>query len=189
MLELDLHNRLKRVVIGVDPAITHHENSDETGIIVAGLGLDNNFYVLDDLSGRYRPTEWAEKVVDAYDHYKADRVVAEVNQGGDLVEATLRMVDRRLSYRGVRATRGKIVRAEPIAALYEKKKVFHRQCFQKLEDQMCRFTGERTEGSPDRLDALVWAMTELALSADSPGAPRAWIVASTFSPGTSLQRR
>ena len=184
MLELDLHNRLKRVVIGVDPAITHHENSDETGIIV-----DNNFYVLDDLSGRYRPTEWAEKVVDAYDHYKADRVVAEVNQGGDLVEATLRMVDRRLSYRGVRATRGKIVRAEPIAALYEKKKVFHRQCFQKLEDQMCRFTGERTEGSPDRLDALVWAMTELALSADSPGAPRAWIVASTFSPGTSLQRR
>ncbi|HCI49123.1 MAG: hypothetical protein A2621_02115 [Alphaproteobacteria bacterium RIFCSPHIGHO2_01_FULL_41_14] len=166
------HDCFRRVVIGVDPAVTHHENSDETGIIVAGLGRDNNFYVLEDLSGRYRPTEWAERVAMAYEEYGADRVVAEVNQGGDLVEATLRMVDPRLSYKGVRATRGKLVRAEPIAALYEKKRVFHRQCFQKLEDQMCRFTGVREESSPDRLDALVWALTELALSA--PGRPTAW---------------
>lgn len=175
MSEFDFNNRFHRIVIGVDPAMTHHENSDETGIIVAGLGVDNHFYVLDDLSGRYRPTEWAEKVGEAYAYYKADRVVAEVNQGGDLVEATLRLVHRRLSYKGVRATRGKIVRAEPIAALYEKGRVFHRQCFQKLEDQMCRFTGERHEGSPDRLDALVWALTELALSPDAPGRPKVWV--------------
>jgi len=176
----DLESRLSRVVIGVDPAITHHEKSDETGIIVAGVGVDENFYILEDLSGRYRPNEWAEKVIEAYDRYGADRVVAEVNQGGDMVENTLRMVDARISYKGVRATKGKILRAEPISALYEKGRVFHRCCFQKLEDQMCRFTGEREAGeSPDRLDALVWALTELALSPQAPGAPRVW----AFDPG------
>lgn len=174
MSDSGLNHRLRRVVIGVDPAVTYHDQSDETGIIVAALGLDHNFYVLEDLSDRYRPTEWAEKVVEVYHRYKADRVVAEVNQGGDLVEATIRMVDPRVSYKGVRATRGKIIRAEPIAALYEKKRVFHRQCFQKLEDQLCRFTGERDEKSPDRLDALVWALTELALSNATLGLPKVW---------------
>lgn len=174
MSEFLLNNRLRRVVIGVDPAVTYHAESDETGIIVAAQGMDTHFYVLDDLSGRYRPIEWAEKVAEAYHFYKADRVIAEVNQGGDLVETTIRMVDPSLSYKGVRATRGKMIRAEPIAALYEKGRVFHRQCFQKLEDQMCRFTGEREEKSPDRLDALVWALTELALSDAAPGRPKVW---------------
>ena len=171
----ELKETFRRIVIGVDPAITHHEKSDETGIIVAGLGVDQNFYVLDDLSGRYRPTEWAEKVAQAYDAYQADRVVAEVNQGGDLVEATLRMVAPQLSYKGVRASKGKMIRAEPIAALYEKGRVFHRRCFPRLEEQMCQFTGERGEGaSPDRLDALVWALTELAFSPGGLTFARVW---------------
>lgn len=164
-----------RIVIGVDPAMTHKAQSDETGIIVAGLGVDQHYYVLDDLSGLYHPTAWAQQVVKAYDQYACERVVAEVNQGGDLVESTLRAVRPHISYKGVRATRGKALRAEPIAALYEQGRVFHRRCFSTLEQQMCQFTGSPSGPSPDRLDALVWALTELALSEAAPGAPHCWV--------------
>ena len=167
---------MRRIVIGVDPAVTHQSTSDETGIIVAGLGVDDHYYVLEDLSGRLRPLEWAARVVAAYHKYKAERVVAEVNQGGDLVESTLRVMDPRISFKGVRASKGKVVRAEPVAALYEQGRVFHRHCFLQLEKQMCAFTGDpKAGGSPDRLDALVWALSELGLSDRAPGAPGLWI--------------
>ncbi|MEI8321281.1 MAG: hypothetical protein WCG05_04670 [Alphaproteobacteria bacterium] len=151
---------LKRIVIGVDPAVSTNFQSAETGIIVAGIDEDNTAYVLEDLSGKLGPSAWAGRVIDAYWQYEADRVVTEVNQGGDLVEYTLRSLDPNVSFKSVRATRGKVVRAEPIVALYEQERVFHVQCFNKLEDQMCNFTGEGKE-SADRLDALVWALTEL----------------------------
>ncbi len=150
-------------MIGVDPAVTNKQESDETGIIIAGLGKDDKGYVLADLSGKYTPSDWAKTVIEAYYKYKADRVVAEVNQGGDLVEQTLRAFDSTLSYKSVRASRGKMARAEPIAALYEQGKVLHVKHFAILEDQMCRFTGHKHDKSPDRVDALVWALTELML--------------------------
>jgi predicted phage terminase large subunit-like protein len=153
----------KRIVIGVDPAVSNNEDSDETGIIVAGLGRDDKGYVLEDLSGKYSPAEWAKKVVAVYHSYKADRVVAEVNQGGDLVEQTIRAYDSAICYKPVRACRGKITRAEPIAGLYEQGKVLHMQHFSTLENQMCQFTGEKKDKSPDRVDALVWALTDLML--------------------------
>ncbi len=163
---LDDHRRgdlpdLKRVVIGIDPAVTATDDSDETGILVAGVDRAGEGYVFDDLSGRYSPDGWARRVSYAYHHREADRAVAEVNNGGDLVEATLRTVDKAISYKAVRATRGKYTRAEPIAALYEQGRVHHVGTFPELEDQMCTWVpGEK---SPDRLDALVWALTELML--------------------------
>jgi phage terminase large subunit-like protein len=163
---LDDHRRgdlpdLKRVVIAIDPAVTATDDSDETGILVAGVDRAGEGYVFDDLSGRYSPDGWARRVSYAYHHREADRAVAEVNNGGDLVEATLRTVDKAISYKAVRATRGKYTRAEPIAALYEQGRVHHVGTFPELEDQMCTWVpGEK---SPDRLDALVWALTELML--------------------------
>ena len=159
----DYKTYLKRIVIGVDPAVTASGKSDETGIIVAGLGYNGFAYVLDDLSGTYSPSGWSVAVIKAYWDYEADRVVAEINQGGDMVESILRMSDSEVSYKGVRATRGKLVRAEPIVALYEQRRVFHVKCFPVLENQMCSFTG-RDIKSPDRVDALVWALTELMIT-------------------------
>lgn len=155
MVQISL-DTLKRTVIGVDPAVTSHMTSDETGIVVAALGRDGKIYVLDDLSGRYGPDEWAQRVVGAYHSYHADRVVAEINQGGSMVEHTLRCADPYLSYKGVRAQRGKRERAHPIVALYEAGHVYHRRHFPELEAQMCRL-----QGASDRLDALVWAISDL----------------------------
>lgn len=152
---------MARIVIGVDPAVTSGEESDETGIIVAGHGQDGEFYVMDDLTCRLSPDGWARRVVSAYDEYGAERVVAEVNNGGDFVEHVIRTIKPRISYRAVRATRGKFVRAEPIAALYEQGRVHHVGAFGTLEDQMCSFVPDSNK-SPDHLDALVWALTELA---------------------------
>lgn len=166
---------LKRVIIGVDPAITHHEESDETGIIVVGLGENNHAYVLEDLSGRYPATTWGKIACEAYYRWKADRIVAEINNGGDLVESLLRSIDPTLSYQGVHASRGKYIRAEPIAAFYEQGRVHHgRQGLKNLEDQMCQFlTGIST--SPDRVDALVWALTALMLKKeDETRSHKAW---------------
>jgi len=154
---------MQRIVVAIDPAVTSGESADETGIIVAGLGVDGFGYVLDDLTCRLSPEGWARRAVEAYHHYGADRIVAEVNNGGDLVESVLRTVDAKVSYKKVHASRGKRVRAEPIAALYEQRKVFHTKMFPELEDQMCNFVPDRVEGSPDRVDALVWALTELML--------------------------
>lgn len=158
---------MRRIVIAIDPAVTSGAGSDETGIVVAGLGEDNRYYVIEDESGRYKPDEWANVAIKLYREHSADRIVAEVNNGGDLVERMLRIVDKSVSYRPVRASKGKITRAEPIASLYEQGKVSHIGSFALLEDQMCTYVGGGN--SPDRLDALVWALTDLSTSTGSVG--------------------
>lgn len=156
---------LTRVVVAIDPAMTANEDSDETGIIVAGVGKDKHGYILDDRSLRGSPHAWASEAVAAYSKYKADRVVAESNNGGDMVEYTVTTVDSHASFKKVYASRGKSTRAEPVAALYEQNKVHHVGSFAELEDQMCSWLPG--DDSPDRMDALVWALTELML--DGPG--------------------
>ena len=156
--------KLRRVVVSVDPAVTSGEDSDETGIVVAATGVDGHAYILADLSCRLSPDQWAKRAVAAYHDFKADRIVAEVNNGGDLVERILRTVDHHVSYRAVRASRGKVTRAEPIAALYEQGRVHHVGNLAQLEDQLCLFTPDgEFQTSPDRADALVWALTDLML--------------------------
>ena len=162
-LEKDTERQLTQIVVAIDPAVTANANSDETGIIVAGKDYNNQFYVLEDLSGRYSADKWGTIAVKAFYEWKADRVIAEVNNGGDLVERLLRNIDPNISYTQVRATRGKIVRAEPIAALYEQKRVHHIGVYPELESQMCTYVGD-ISSSPDRLDALVWGLTELSKS-------------------------
>jgi phage terminase large subunit-like protein len=159
---------LKRVVVAIDPAVTSGEDADETGIIAAGIDQADQAYVLEDASGRYQPHEWAAKAIELYRRHHADRIIAERNNGGDLVEATVRSVDPTVSFKSVHASRGKVTRAEPISALYEQGRVHHVGTFTQLEDQMCSFTSDfsrATAGfSPDRLDALVWALSELLLT-------------------------
>ena len=132
---------------------------------MAGKDENGHGYVLADISGRYPPTEWARLAIAAYRTHRADRIVAEVNNGGDMVGATLRMVDRNVAFTTVRASRGKIVRAEPVAALYHQGRVHHIGTFPQLEDQMTNFTSDIDRAaagySPDRVDALVWAFSEL----------------------------
>ena len=148
-----------RIVVGVDPAVTGNMDSDETGIVVAGKGVNGHYYVMDDASIRGSPAAWAWQAVKAYQRWQADRLIGEVNNGGDLVEVNIRTVGPNVSYKAVHASRGKQIRAEPVAALYEQGKVHHVGCFPLLEDQMCEWVpGEK---SPDRMDALVWAITEL----------------------------
>ena len=159
---------LERVVVAIDPATTSGEDSDETGIIIAGKAADGHAYVVDDLTCRISPDAWARRAISAYHRHRADRIVAEVNNGGDMVERVIRTVDRNVSYKAVRASRGKTVRAEPIAALYEQGRVHHVGLFAALEDQMCSFTPDQYEGSPDRVDALVWCLTELMLGGGEP---------------------
>jgi phage terminase large subunit-like protein len=160
---------LTRIVVGVDPAVTSNEESCETGIVIAAMGLSPegkddipHFYVIDDLSLLGSPDEWAQKVVVAYAEQKADRIIAEVNNGGDLVEAILRTKRLEFAYQAVHATRGKIRRAEPISALYEQHRVHHVGAFPQLEDQMCDYVPGKTKQSPDRMDALVWALWALS---------------------------
>lgn len=153
---------LVRVVVAVDPAATSKLSSDETGIVVAGLSADGQGYVLSDLSGRYTPDAWGRKVVDAYRQAEADRVVPEVNNGGDMVTHVIRTVDPTVPVKPVTATRGKQLRAEPIAALYEQGRVHHVGTLVDLEDQMTSWMPGMA--SPDRLDALVWALTDLMLA-------------------------
>ena len=156
---------LKRIVVAIDPAVSNNAGSDETGIVCAGVDAGGNGYILADDSGKYRPEEWARRALALYEIYNADRIVAEVNQGGDMVESTIRAIKPNVPFTAVRATRGKLIRAEPIAALYERGKVFHVGEFTHLEDQMCSFTtgfDRKAQGySPDRVDALVWALTSL----------------------------
>jgi phage terminase large subunit-like protein len=151
--------------VAIDPAVSTGEDADETGIIVAGKDADGHGYVLADQSARYAPTEWARTAIALYRQHNADRLVAEVNNGGDMVEATIRMIDPNVSYSAVRASRGKIIRAEPVAALYEQRRIHHVGAFPTLEDQMCVFAPEFDRSSagfsPDRVDALVWAFAEL----------------------------
>ena len=151
---------LSQIIVAIDPAVTANDDSDETGIVVVGKDHNNEYYVLEDLSGRHTADKWGKIAVNAYYDWDADRIVAEVNNGGDLVERLIRNVDPNIPYRSVRATRGKIVRAEPIAALYEQRRVHHMGIYPELESQMCTYTGD-TKTSPDRLDALVWGLSEL----------------------------
>jgi predicted phage terminase large subunit-like protein len=153
---------LSRVIIGIDPAMSCGENSDETGIIVAGLGYDSKMYVLDDLSGKYKPPEWAKIVCRAYKDYNAGRVIAETNNGGDLVREVLTTIYPNIPFKAVKAIKGKIARAEPISMLYESNRVYHVKEFYELEKQMCNLSyDDKMKGSPDRVDALVWTMSEL----------------------------
>jgi phage terminase large subunit-like protein len=162
---------LSRVVVAIDPAVSATEGSDETGIIVAGKDHGGHGWILADASGRFQPLEWAKTAIAAYRAHCADRIVAEVNNGGDMVEATLRVIEPNAPFAAVRASRGKVTRAEPVAALYEQGRVHHLGVFPQLEDQMCAFTHDahgnsniRSVGySPDRVDALVWALTELLI--------------------------
>lgn len=156
---------MERIVVAVDPAVTSGEDSDETGIVVCGKDGERG-YVLDDLTCRKSPDGWAKVVVGAYHDWQADRVVAETNNGGDLVESVLRTHDPAVSYRGVTASRGKRTRAEPVAALYEQGRVRHVVGLSALEDQMVTFLPD-TKESPDRVDALVWGMTDLMISKKS----------------------
>jgi len=176
------HNRLKleqrpplsafsRIVVGVDPAVTSNEKSDETGIVVVGLKeihekkdqWTRHAYVLQDKSGKYTPLEWAKVAIDEYRHWHADAIVCEVNNGGDLVTSNIQNVNRNVRIVPVRATRGKYVRAEPAAALYEQHRVHHVGSFKELEDQCTSWDPATAKVSPDRLDALVWALYELIL--------------------------
>ncbi|MGB5949010.1 MAG: terminase family protein [Parvibaculum sp.] len=162
---------LVRVVVAVDPPATSGANADECGIVVAGLDADGRGVVLDDRSmGGLTPLAWANRAAKAFRDHEADRIVAEANMGGEMVGAIMRQVMPQASLRLVRATRGKLVRAEPVAALYERGLVAHVGAFAKLEDQMCDFV-PGSGRSPDRLDALVWALTDLMLEAEA-GAPK-----------------
>jgi predicted phage terminase large subunit-like protein len=165
---------LKRIVVAIDPATTCHNHSDETGIVVAGLCENRKAYILDDLSGKLSPLEWGQRAVNAYHHYKADRILAEVNKGGDLVERVIQSIDATASFKEVKATRGKATRAEPVAALYEKGNIFHVRPFHKLEEQLCCFVPGVTSKSPDRLDALVWAITDLMLTDQAQAKLKIW---------------
>lgn len=162
---------LARVVVGVDPAVTAGASSNETGIIVAGLGQDGCGYILQDCSLKDTPERWASEAVAAYHRHHADRIIGETNQGGDLIEAMLRSVSANVAYKSVRASRGKVARAEPVAALYEQGRVKHVGILRELEDQLCNWTPG--EPSPDRMDALVWCLTELFRLDETRIAPRA----------------
>jgi phage terminase large subunit-like protein len=156
-----------RIVVAIDPAVTVSEDSDETGILVCGVDGRNHAYVLQDLSGKYSPTEWANIAVEAYKYHAADRIIIESNQGGDLCENTLRVVDHNVAIRRVTAKRGKLIRAEPVSACYEQGRVHHVGMFSALEDQLCTFAPGSTD-SPDRLDALVYALTDLMVVGQRP---------------------
>ena len=152
---------LERIVVGVDPAVTLSSNSDCTGIVAAGRAGDGKCYILEDASCRLTPAKWAARAVELYRKYEADRIIGEVNNGGDLIETVLRNAAPDVSFKAVRASRGKILRAEPVAALYERDMVCHAGVFPELEEQMTNYTGRPGSSSPDRLDALVWAVTAL----------------------------
>jgi PBSX family phage terminase large subunit len=157
---------MERIVVAIDPAVTNTAGSDETGIIVAGK-VGYKGYILEDLSGKYSPNEWATIAVNAYNKWKADCIVAEVNNGGDMVKHTIRTVDRNCRYKEVRASKGKAMRFEPVAGLYEEMRVFHNgKGLYKLEEQLLNMTidfDRKINGSPDRLDAAVWGLSDLLL--------------------------
>ena len=153
--------QLVRVVVAIDPAVTNTPGSDETGIIVAGVDTQKQGWVLADGSGRMSPGDWAKRAIELFNAYGADRIVAEGNQGGDMVRHTLRTEWPQAPVKVVHASRGKVARAEPVAALYEQGRVKHAGDLAKLEDQMVTWEPHSGMPSPDRVDALVWAMTEL----------------------------
>ncbi len=154
---------LRRVIVAIDPAMSSNATSDEAGIIAAARGVDGLLYVLSVWSRRYAPDAWAERAIMLYNDMRAQMIVAEVNAGGELVERILRQKAPQVLFKPARALRNKVERAIPVAALYEQSRVRHVGALPLLEDQMCRFTvNNKPEKSPDRVDALVWALTELS---------------------------
>jgi PBSX family phage terminase large subunit len=162
-LRTDTKPDLTRIIVAIDPATTKTMESDETGIIVAGKAANGYAYVLEDLSGKYSPNEWATVAAQAVRRYNADAIVAEKNQGGEMVESVIRQVDKQTRVKLVTATKGKATRAEPVYSLYEQGKVWHLGHHPQLEQQMVTFNPESNKDSPDRVDALVWAVTELCI--------------------------
>jgi phage terminase large subunit-like protein len=154
---------LRRVVVAIDPATTSTKNSDETGITVQGIDNAGNGYLLEDCSGTYTPQQWATVANSARLRWDADCYVAEGNQGGEMVEAVLRQIDKATRIKRVNATKGKYTRAEPIYSLYEQSRIYHVGEFPRLESQMVTFNPDAGGASPDRVDALVWGFTELML--------------------------
>jgi phage terminase large subunit-like protein len=172
-LRVDEPDDLKRIVVAVDPSGSRGDpegGANDIGIVVVGLGHNGHGYVLADRTCNLSPAGWGERAVAAYHEFKCDRLVAERNYGGAMVEHVIRTADRKVSYREVVASRGKWVRAEPVAALYEQGRIHHVGAFPKLEDEMVDFTPDGTvEGaSPNRLDALVWAVSDLMLREPPP---------------------
>lgn len=167
---------MARIVVAIDPAVTSGEDSDETGIVGAGIGVDARGYVLADASCRMPPADWARRAIKLYHELQADRIVAEANNGGDLVSTVIHTIDPAVPVTLVHASRGKRTRAEPVSALYEQGRVSHVQPFPDLEDQMCSYTGAPGEDSPDRMDALVWALTDVMKISTDPiwGAGGTW---------------
>lgn len=168
-IHADIVPPLIRVVVGVDPAASNNPNSDSTGIVIVGMCSKREFYVLGDRTLKATPQGWGEAAVGAYNEFHADRIVAEKNNGGDMVEATLRHVDMNVPVTLVWASKGKKLRAEPISALYEQGRVHHVGFMLELEAQMCEWVplSDRDQPSPDRLDALVWALTDLTEGSNS----------------------
>ena len=181
-LRVDRPPTLTRIVVAIDPAVSANEGSNETGVVVVGKDAIDHGYLLEDLSGVYAANDWAKVAIAAYHRWQADRIIGEVNNGGDLIEAVLRSNDANIPYSSVRASRGKVTRAEPVAALTEQGRSHHVGAFPQLEDQLTLFMpdGWLGEGSPDRGDAYVWGMTELLLGeveqqgSITQGQPFAW---------------
>ena len=163
---VSVHPPLITIMVAIDPSVTSGEGSDEAGIVVGGVAEDDDGklhgYLLEDLSRRDSPMGWASVAIEAYRYWKADRIIGEVNNGGEMVELTLRTVDKNVSYEAVNASRGKVTRAEPICALYEHGQIHHVGNFEELEDEMCSYV--LGAPSPNRMDAMVWLFTELMLN-------------------------
>jgi predicted phage terminase large subunit-like protein len=156
---------MTRIVVAIDPAVTSGEDSDQTGITVAGRTPDGHYYVMKSIGLRISPDAWARRAIELYHEFDADRIVAEKNNGGDMIEVLLKQVDPTVPVKLVTATRGKRLRAEPVSSLYEQGRVHHLQSadLEALEDQMVAWTPESTD-SPDLLDSMVWAISELSVA-------------------------
>lgn len=172
--------QMRRIVVAIDPPASSKtksaekkgdnvRESDEAGITVTGLGSDGHGYLLADHSFIAKPEEWGRAAVNAYHEFKADRIVAENNQGGEMVEYVIKATDKNVSYKAVHASKGKLVRAEPISALYEQGRIHHVGTFPILEDQMCDYNPLTSKDSPDRMDSAVWGFTELMLAQSATG--------------------
>jgi phage terminase large subunit-like protein len=171
-----------RVVVAIDPAVTSGESSDETGIVVAGATPDGHYYIMEDATMRGTPEQWARKAVEMYRKWKCDRIIGEANNGGDMIEALLRQVDVSIPYRKVTASRGKRVRAEPVSALSEQLRLHMVGSFEQLEDQLVTWEPD-SDKSPDRMDAMVWAVTDLM---GNSGALRSLAALADFCPSCRL---
>ena len=150
---------LQRVVVAIDPAVTVGDESDDTGIVVAGIDQTGHGYILEDATGQYSPDQWGRLAVELFHKYRADRIIGEANNGRDMIEFVIRTVNPNVPYKKVWASRGKMIRAEPISGLYEQGKIHHVGSFSDLEDQMCEW--QPGDPSPNNLDAMVWALTNL----------------------------